>query len=140
MASLSAHHPAADLAGSVERGAAGIYALPRRICDHLLHQWPGCDHAANPGMVDGETWRDTRSQCTLGANAVDVHRARHAVCHAAKETLMARYAWLGGVMLAVVGVVGVMVAVNSDKTRMLRIFIWEEYIDPAVYTLFEREF
>jgi len=53
---------------------------------------------------------------------------------------MARYAWLGGVVLAIVVVVGVMVAVNSDQTRTLRIFIWEEYIDPAVYTLFEREF
>ncbi len=53
---------------------------------------------------------------------------------------MARYAWLGGPVLAVVVVVGVMVAVNSDKTKTLRIFIWEEYIDPEVYRLFEREF
>ena len=53
---------------------------------------------------------------------------------------MARYAWLGGLMLALVVVVGVIVAVNSDKTKTLRIFIWEEYIDPEVYRLFEREF
>ena len=53
---------------------------------------------------------------------------------------MARYAWLGGLMLAIVVVVGVIVAVNSDKTKTLRIFIWEEYIDPEVYRLFEREF
>ena len=33
-------------------------------------------------------------------------------------------------MLAIVVVVGVIVAVNSDKTKSLRIFIWEEYIDP----------
>jgi spermidine/putrescine transport system substrate-binding protein len=54
--------------------------------------------------------------------------------------MMARYAWLGGLMLAIVVVVGVIVAVNSDKTKTLRIFIWEEYIDPEVYRLFEREF
>jgi spermidine/putrescine transport system substrate-binding protein len=54
--------------------------------------------------------------------------------------MMARYAWLGGLVLAIVVVVGVMVVVNSDKTPMLRIFIWEEYIDPEVYRLFEREF
>jgi spermidine/putrescine transport system substrate-binding protein len=54
--------------------------------------------------------------------------------------MMARYAWLGGLVLAIVVVVGVMVVVNSDKTPMLRIFIWEEYIDPDVYRLFEREF
>jgi spermidine/putrescine transport system substrate-binding protein len=54
--------------------------------------------------------------------------------------MMARYAWLGGLVLALVVVVGVMVAVNSDKTKTLRIFIWEEYIDPKVYGLFEREF
>ena len=53
---------------------------------------------------------------------------------------MARYAWLGGLVVAIVVVVGVMVVVNSDKTQMLRIFIWEEYIDPEVYRLFEREF
>ena len=53
---------------------------------------------------------------------------------------MPRYAWLGGLALAIVVVVGVMVLVNSDKTPMLRIFIWEEYINPEVYRLFEREF
>ena len=53
---------------------------------------------------------------------------------------MARYAWLGSLVLALVVVVGVIVAVNSDKTKALRIFIWEEYIDPEVFRLFEREF
>jgi spermidine/putrescine transport system substrate-binding protein len=53
---------------------------------------------------------------------------------------MARYAWLGGLVLAIIVAVGVIVAINSDTTKTLRIFIWEEYIDPAVYTLFEREF
>jgi len=53
---------------------------------------------------------------------------------------MARYAWLGGLVLAIVVVVGVIVVVNSDKTKSLRIFIWEEYIDPEVFRLFEREF
>ena len=53
---------------------------------------------------------------------------------------MARYAWLGGLGLAILVVVGVIVAVNSDKTKSLRIFIWEEYIDPEVFRLFEREF
>jgi spermidine/putrescine transport system substrate-binding protein len=33
-----------------------------------------------------------------------------------------------------------MVLVTPDKTPMLRIFIWEEYINPEVYRLFEREF
>jgi spermidine/putrescine transport system substrate-binding protein len=54
--------------------------------------------------------------------------------------MMARYAWLGGLVLAIVVVVGVIVAVNSDKTKSLRIFIWEEYIDPEVFRIFEREF
>jgi spermidine/putrescine transport system substrate-binding protein len=54
--------------------------------------------------------------------------------------MMARYAWLGGLVLAVVVVVGVIAAINSDKTKTLRIFIWEEYIDPEVYRMFEREF
>jgi spermidine/putrescine transport system substrate-binding protein len=53
---------------------------------------------------------------------------------------MTRYVWLGGVVLALVIVVGVIVAINVDKTKTLRIFIWEEYIDPEVYRLFEREF
>ncbi len=53
---------------------------------------------------------------------------------------MPRYVWLGGLVLAIVVVVGVIVAINSDKTKTLRIFIWEEYIDPEVYRLFEREF
>ena len=53
---------------------------------------------------------------------------------------MAKYAWLGGLMLVVVIVVGAIVAVTSDRTKTLRIFIWEEYIDPEVYRLFEREF
>jgi spermidine/putrescine transport system substrate-binding protein len=43
-------------------------------------------------------------------------------------------------VLAIVVLVGVIVAVNSDKTKTLRIFIWEEYIDPEVYRLFERQF
>jgi spermidine/putrescine transport system substrate-binding protein len=54
--------------------------------------------------------------------------------------MMARYVWLGGLVLAIGVVVGVIVAVNSDKTKSLRIFIWEEYIDPEVFRLFEREF
>jgi spermidine/putrescine transport system substrate-binding protein len=54
--------------------------------------------------------------------------------------MMARYAWLGGLMVAIIVVVGVIVAVTSDKTTTLRIFIWEEYIDPEVYRLFEGEF
>jgi spermidine/putrescine transport system substrate-binding protein len=54
--------------------------------------------------------------------------------------MMARYAWLGGLVLAIVVVVGVIVTINADKTKTLRIFIWEEYIDPEVYRLFEREF
>ncbi|HSF33850.1 MAG TPA: spermidine/putrescine ABC transporter substrate-binding protein, partial [Candidatus Tectomicrobia bacterium] len=52
---------------------------------------------------------------------------------------MARYVWLSGLVLAIV-VAGVIVAINADKTKTLRIFIWEEYIDPEVYRLFEREF
>jgi spermidine/putrescine transport system substrate-binding protein len=54
--------------------------------------------------------------------------------------MMPRYAWLGGLVLAIVVVAGVIVAINADRTRTLRIFIWEEYIDPEVYRLFEREF
>jgi spermidine/putrescine transport system substrate-binding protein len=54
--------------------------------------------------------------------------------------MMARYAWLGGLVLAIGVVVGIVAGINSDKTKTLRIFIWEEYIDPAVYRLFEREF
>ena len=53
---------------------------------------------------------------------------------------MARYAWLGGLVLAIVVVAGVILAINSEHTKTLRIFIWEEYIDPEVYRLFEREF
>lgn len=53
---------------------------------------------------------------------------------------MARYAWLGGLVLAIGVVVGVVVGIHSDNTKTLRIFIWEEYIDPEVYRLFEREF
>jgi spermidine/putrescine transport system substrate-binding protein len=53
---------------------------------------------------------------------------------------MARYLWLGGVMLVLIIGISVMLAVNSDQTKTLRIFIWEEYIDPQVYGLFEREF
>lgn len=52
---------------------------------------------------------------------------------------MVRYAWLGGLMLVVV-VVGIFVAFNADTTKTLRIFIWEEYIDPDIYRLFEQEF
>jgi spermidine/putrescine transport system substrate-binding protein len=54
--------------------------------------------------------------------------------------MMARYAWLGGLALAISVVVWVTAGINSDKAKTLRIFIWEEYIDPEVYRLFEREF
>ncbi len=53
---------------------------------------------------------------------------------------MARYARWGILGLAILVVVGVIVAINSNKTKSLRIFIWEEYIDPEVFQLFEREF
>ncbi len=53
---------------------------------------------------------------------------------------MARSAWLGGLVLAVAVAVGVLVAINSDTAKTLRIFIWEEYIDPEVYRRFEQEF
>ena len=53
---------------------------------------------------------------------------------------MARYVWLGGMALVIVIVVGVIMAIYSDQTKTLRIFIWEEYIDPEVFRLFEREF
>lgn len=53
---------------------------------------------------------------------------------------MARYVWLGGLVLAVAVVVGVLVAIDSDTTKTLRIFIWEEYINPEVYRRFEQEF
>ena len=53
---------------------------------------------------------------------------------------MARYARLGGLGLAILVVVGVIVVLNSNKAKSLRIFIWEEYIDPEVYQLFEHEF
>jgi spermidine/putrescine transport system substrate-binding protein len=49
-------------------------------------------------------------------------------------------AWLAGLVLAVAVAVGVLVAINSNMTKTLRIFIWEEYIDPEVYRLFEKEF
>jgi spermidine/putrescine transport system substrate-binding protein len=42
--------------------------------------------------------------------------------------------------LAILLVVGIMLAINSSRTTSLRIFIWEEYIDPEVFRLFEREF
>ena len=48
-----------------------------------------------------------------------------------------RWAGLG---LAILLVVGIMLAINSTRTTSLRIFIWEEYIDPEVFRLFEREF
>jgi spermidine/putrescine transport system substrate-binding protein len=52
---------------------------------------------------------------------------------------MTRYAWLGGLALVAV-VVGILVAFNADTAKTLRVFIWEEYIDPEVYRLFEQEF
>jgi spermidine/putrescine transport system substrate-binding protein len=54
--------------------------------------------------------------------------------------MMARYAWIGGLLAAVAVAVGFVLLVTSDRTPTLRIFIWEEYIDPEVYRLFEREF
>jgi spermidine/putrescine-binding protein len=42
--------------------------------------------------------------------------------------------------MLVVVVVGIFVAFNADTTKTLRIFIWEEYIDPDIYRLFEQEF
>jgi spermidine/putrescine transport system substrate-binding protein len=53
---------------------------------------------------------------------------------------MARYASMAGLGLALLAVVGVLIVVNSDKAQTLRVFIWEEYIDPEVFLLFEREF
>jgi spermidine/putrescine transport system substrate-binding protein len=52
---------------------------------------------------------------------------------------MTRYAWLGGLVLVAI-VVGILVAFNPGTTKTLRVFIWEEYIDPEVYRLFEQEF
>jgi spermidine/putrescine transport system substrate-binding protein len=52
---------------------------------------------------------------------------------------MSKYAWLGGLALAVVAV-GLFMGLDSGGTKVLRVFIWEEYIDPEVYRLFEREF
>ena len=53
---------------------------------------------------------------------------------------MVKYAWLGGLLLAAALVVGGVVAISVDTVKTLRIFIWEDYIDPEVYRLFEREF
>jgi spermidine/putrescine-binding protein len=53
---------------------------------------------------------------------------------------MVRYARLGGLLLAAALVVGGVVAITFDTAKTLRIFIWEDYIDPEVYRLFEREF
>jgi spermidine/putrescine transport system substrate-binding protein len=52
---------------------------------------------------------------------------------------MVKSAWLGGLLLAVALVVGGVVAITFDTTKTLRIFIWEDYIAPEVYRLFERE-
>lgn len=52
---------------------------------------------------------------------------------------MPRYAWLGALVLAAVAV-GMFVVLNSGTTKTLRVFIWEEYIDPEVYRLFDQEF
>jgi spermidine/putrescine transport system substrate-binding protein len=52
---------------------------------------------------------------------------------------MTKYAWLAGLALVAV-VVGILVAFNADTAKTLRVFIWEEYIDPEVYRLFEQEF
>jgi spermidine/putrescine transport system substrate-binding protein len=53
---------------------------------------------------------------------------------------MPRYAWLAGLGVLVAAGVGAMLALSGDRTPTLRVFIWEEYIDPEVYRLFEREF
>ena len=52
---------------------------------------------------------------------------------------MSRHVWLGGLVLAVVAV-GIFIVLHSGTTKTLRVFIWEEYIDPEVYRLFEQEF
>ena len=52
---------------------------------------------------------------------------------------MPRYAWIAGLVLAAIAV-GMLVVFNASTTKMLRVFIWEEYIDPEVYRLFEQEF
>jgi spermidine/putrescine transport system substrate-binding protein len=54
--------------------------------------------------------------------------------------MMVRYTWLGGIVLAAAVIGGVLLMTVGDRTPTLRIFIWEEYIDPEVYRLFEREF
>lgn len=53
---------------------------------------------------------------------------------------MATYRWLAALGVLVVAAVIGIIAFNGDRTPTLRIFIWEEYIDPAVYRLFEEEF
>jgi len=47
---------------------------------------------------------------------------------------------MGGLLVAIAVGVGIIMTATSDRMPTLRIFIWEEYIDPEVYRLFEREF
>jgi spermidine/putrescine-binding protein len=54
--------------------------------------------------------------------------------------MMVRYRRWGLLGLAILVVVGVIVVASFDRTKSLRIFIWEEYIDPEVFELFGREF
>lgn len=53
---------------------------------------------------------------------------------------MSKSLWLVGLGVLVAAVVGAIVALTGERTPILRIFIWEEYIDPAVYRLFEQEY
>jgi spermidine/putrescine transport system substrate-binding protein len=53
---------------------------------------------------------------------------------------MTRSIWLGGIVLTAAVIGGIMLMAVGNHTPTLRIFIWEEYIDPEVYRLFEREF
>ena len=53
---------------------------------------------------------------------------------------MTRFVWFAGLGVFVAATVGVIIALSGDRTPTLRIFIWEEYIDPAVYRLFEAEY
>lgn len=53
---------------------------------------------------------------------------------------MAKFIWLAGLGVLVAATVGAIVTFSGDRTPTLRIFIWEEYIDPSVYRVFEEEF
>lgn len=52
---------------------------------------------------------------------------------------MTRSLWFAGLGVLVVATVALIVTLTGDRTPTLRIFIWEEYIDPAVFRLFEQE-